>query len=298
MLYFLHNYEIPAIERLLNAQGGNYLDDAIGLLEDEIQLAPENVNTHGNEDIAGQPDGDRAFLVNNSENENGPGNEAIDGANDQTPADVDYETQGGLVNGANIDSAARKQDLPTSSNGGCANQKDLPRVEVHQPAEETSAIADDSNVLNNEASCEKFSLNDQTEATAFSEDCDSCVTSLTRKNNYVSLARNSDAGHVDSDGDRKEKIDTRTIQETFVDNPNDEFESMGCFTSHRKGEITFSMESNQEPSQRHCQCKSAKSGDSRNEDVTLLGNHQRNTMDSDPTAQNDSAYNHTNVSKL
>ena len=298
MLYFLHNYEIPAIERLLNAQGGNYLDDAIGLFEDEIQLAPENVNTHGNEGIAGQPDGDRASLVINSENENELGNEAIDGANDQTPADVDYETQGGSVNDASIDSAARKQDLPTSSNGGCANQKDLPRIEVHQPAEETSAIADDINVLNNEASCGKFSLNDQIEATAFNDDCDSCVTSFTQKNNDVSLARNNDAGHVDSNGVRKEKIDTRTIQETFVDTPNDEFDSMGCFTSHKKVEITFSMESNQEPSQRHSLCKTAKSGDSRNEDVTFLGNHQRNTMDSDPTAQNDSAYNHTNASKL
>eukprot|EP00795_Rhopilema_esculentum_P004768 gene4768-21073_t len=40
MLYFLHNYEIPAIEAALNAQGGNYLDDAVDLLVDEMQFPP------------------------------------------------------------------------------------------------------------------------------------------------------------------------------------------------------------------------------------------------------------------
>ena len=46
MLYFLHNYEIPAIEAALNAQGGNYLDDAVDLLVDEMQFPPipDNMN--------------------------------------------------------------------------------------------------------------------------------------------------------------------------------------------------------------------------------------------------------------
>jgi len=299
MLYFLHNYEIPAIEGLLNAQGGNYLDDTVGFFDDEIQLAPENVNTHGNEDNAGQPDVDQTPLVPNSENENELGNEAIDSANDETPVDFDYEAQGGSVIGANIDSAASKLDLRNSGYGGYVDEKDLPRNEVHQPAEETSAIADDINLLNNEASCEKFSVNDQTEAVAFSDECDSCATSFTEKND-VSLARNIDAGQVDSNGDRKEKIDTRTIEETFVSNPNDEIDSRGCSTNQSEVKTKFPMKSNQAPSQRHSQWRTAKSGDSRNEDVTFLGNLQRSTMDVDATTfQNDIIYNHTtNASNL
>ena len=72
MLYFLHNYEIPAIEAALNAQGANYLDDAVDLLVDEMQLPliPENA------DDAGQQVNDQTPVVNNTESENSLVNEA------------------------------------------------------------------------------------------------------------------------------------------------------------------------------------------------------------------------------
>lgn len=54
MLYFLHNYEIPAIEAEIRGQGnlaGNYLDDAVDLLVDDINIPAMNdmsfqQNTH------------------------------------------------------------------------------------------------------------------------------------------------------------------------------------------------------------------------------------------------------------
>lgn len=53
MLYFLHNYEIPAIEAEINARGANYLDDAVDLLVDDFQFPPQpenNIAMHNDEE--------------------------------------------------------------------------------------------------------------------------------------------------------------------------------------------------------------------------------------------------------
>ena len=57
MLYFLHNYEIPAIEAEINARGANYLDDAVELLVDDLQFPPQpenNIAQHNDEEPQNQ----------------------------------------------------------------------------------------------------------------------------------------------------------------------------------------------------------------------------------------------------
>lgn len=67
MLYFLHNYEIPVIEAAMNAQGVNYLDDAVDLLVDEMQFqfVPENnMVTPQNAETAAEEAGEAASEAN------------------------------------------------------------------------------------------------------------------------------------------------------------------------------------------------------------------------------------------
>lgn len=73
MLYFLHNYEIPAIEAALNAQGVNYLDDAVDLLVDEMQfpLVPENASIPLNAESDGHQMAEQTHAIDQGGSEEG-----------------------------------------------------------------------------------------------------------------------------------------------------------------------------------------------------------------------------------
>ena len=144
MLYFLHNYEIPAIEAVLIAQGGNYLDEAVELLVDEMQLplVPENTTAQG-ENASGneQPGSEQTPVVRSGENENESTNEATVAANDENPVYINFERESGLANETSIDPDEIDLSTEVYSNERNESQMSWPQNDIsfdHQIEAETN----------------------------------------------------------------------------------------------------------------------------------------------------------------
>ena len=152
MLYFLHNYEIPAIEAVLAAQGGNYLDDAVELFVDEIPvpIQPENIIPQDNSSNEGQSGSEESPVIGNVEIEDEPIDHA---ANNQSPIFTHSECESELVNDVCIDPGGNEAHTSIGGHGSeiTGYQTSDLGNEASQPPKEANTIVGEDSLSENEA---------------------------------------------------------------------------------------------------------------------------------------------------